>query len=76
MWRILQKCTLWTCARRSPILRLSPVRAKDGERFKTYLEDTDYMEAIDKGGECIYKAYVSKADKLMNDRLKVVLNEI
>ena len=27
-------------------------------------------------GECIYKAYVSKADKLMNDRLKVVLNEI
>ena len=146
------------------ILRLSPVRAKDGERFKTYLEDTDYMEAIDKGGECIflkdnkciihdikplggrimkcakmtggltlqfttaqyfiywynnqqifyelskeveevlkeaenlyakadkcyedyvklnddkkideYKAYVSKADKLMNNRLKVVLNEI
>lgn len=36
------------------ILRLSPARKINGHRFNKYLEDEEYMDYIDKGGECIF----------------------
>lgn len=36
------------------ILRLSPVRQKNGKRYNVYLEDENYMNEIDRGGECIF----------------------
>lgn len=36
------------------ILRLSPVRKINGKRIDCYLADEEYMQSIDKGGECIF----------------------
>lgn len=36
------------------ILRLSPVRKINGHRVNKYLEDEEYMQDIDKDGECIF----------------------
>ncbi|MDD6795756.1 MAG: YkgJ family cysteine cluster protein [Clostridiaceae bacterium] len=36
------------------ILRLSPVRKINGRRIECFLANDEYMQSIDKGGECIF----------------------
>lgn len=44
-----------TCGEKSDIIfRLSPVRAVNGKRYKTFIENQDYVDDVSKEGECIF----------------------